>query len=247
MSSTPTVICGKLGERRLCAVQVPAGISVTVYQAADCPQAAADCACRPSLAIIGGNVGDQAVESALRKFGACAERDCATVLVGENMEEALKNKGLYMALSTSTAYGGEPAHLFCVELAHRLGLSPEARDNIELALHEAIVNGLLHGNLEVSSYGRDTMDGFAEYCHTVDAHLHDPDLSARPLEVFATWTDQHIEISVVDCGRGYDPDALPANHDPNRKSGRGLLLIREIADSTRVSEGGRRMTMRFHR
>ncbi len=187
------------------------------------------------------------MEQALADFGGCVEMAYGQLLSGDHLLPTLERHGLYMALSTATAYSLGPAHLFCKVLSDRFGLGADMRDSIELAVHEAVVNGLLHGNLEIDSDDRQTLDGFRKYCETIEAHLRDPALAGRCIEVSAVVTETSIELTVVDNGPGYDAAAVAPSDDPERKSGRGLQLIRHYAQDVRIGEGGRELSMRFAR
>lgn len=241
----PVVLCGTRGS--LCGVRLPAGIASRVIRRTDCPFESHACACNPVIAVIDGSEAATRLQQTLSEQKACIEDEPSCVLVGANLNQTLAAHGLYLTLTTRTAYHTEPARQFCAALAERLSLDDERRQDMELALHEAVVNGLLHGNLEISSAGRDTLDGLNLFCDTVAERLKDPQLANRPLEIFAVWDQHSIHLSVLDGGPGYDPDSLPSPDDPNRKSGRGLFMIRQIANAITISEHGRCMTMRFDR
>lgn len=245
-SVLPTVVCTRRGTARLCGVGVPAEMRALVMERTVCPNDNPACSCKPVVSIVGGVDGD-GVEQALADYGGCVEMAFGKLLSGQNLLPTLERSGLYMALSTSTAYSVGPAHLFCNVLAKRFGLSDELRENMELAVHEAVVNGLLHGNLEISSIDRQTLDGFRKYCDQIERHLQDPLLGGRQIEVFAVPLEDAIELSVVDDGPGYETDNLNLGDDPERKSGRGLVLIRHFARQVAIEDGGRRLTMRFDR
>ncbi len=167
------------------------------------------------------------------------------LLMGDHLLSTLERHGLYMALSTKTAYSTEPAHFFCEALADRLGLTATQRDHVELALHEALANGLLHGNLEVSSAERQTLEGFRRYCREIEAQLQDPLFAGRRIEVSAVCDASSLTVTVSDNGAGYDE--APSSDDPLKKSGRGLRLMHEMADQVTIADKGRIVSMRFSR
>jgi serine/threonine-protein kinase RsbW len=101
----------------------------------------------------------------------------------------------------------------------RLGYSPRQIRGVRLALEEAIVNGIRHGNKSDPSK-----------CVQVSYQL-------RPEEsVFAV----QDEGAGFDCGMVPDP-TLPENL--SRPSGRGLLLMRHYMTAVQFSHSGKRVTM----
>lgn len=242
----PTVVCTRRGTPRLCGVEVPEHLQALVVERTVCPNGNPECACKPVVSIVGG-IDEAGMEQALADFGGCVEMAYGQLLSGDHLLPTLERNGLYMALSTATAYSLAPAHLFCKVLSDRYRLGAALRDAIELAVHEAVVNGLLHGNLEIGSDDRQTLEGFRKYCETIETQLRDPSLAGRCIEVSAVASETAIELAVVDSGPGYDAASLDVGDDPDRKSGRGLELIRHFAQEVRVDDGGRKLTMRFSR
>jgi anti-sigma regulatory factor (Ser/Thr protein kinase) len=115
---------------------------------------------------------------------------------------------------------------------------------IRLALEEALVNALYHGNLEIDS---DTADS-QQMCR------HDRAIwrrSQRPfcdrhIRVLATIACDAAVFVVRDEGRGFDPSLLsdPTN-DANleRTTGRGVFLMRSLMDRVIYNEIGNEVTM----
>lgn len=100
-------------------------------------------------------------------------------------------------------------------IAERVGLSPEARTDIEISLREALANAWLHGN------GGD---------------------EGRPifLRCYGSPT-VGLLIAVRDDGSGFDPGAVPDPRAAGRTDlshGRGLLLMRELLDHVEYRRGG---------
>jgi len=241
------VLCCRHGGNVVCAWAVPDDCDGLIVERARCPNADSGCDALPVVGVASGGADGKSLEDSLRRFGSCVEVAFGKLLSGANMMETLERDGLYMALSTATAYSIEPARAFCKVLSTRLGLLAALRDSIELAVHEAVVNGVMHGNLEVSSDERETFSRFQNYCDQIELNLADPELRARRIEVFGTWDEAAIMVSVVDSGAGYDLKALAHNNNPNRKSGRGLTLIGGLSQEVTIGDGGRQLTMRFDR
>jgi serine/threonine-protein kinase RsbW len=103
----------------------------------------------------------------------------------------------------------------------RAGLPDELMDRVTLAAGEATGNAVEHG------------------CQW------DP---ACSFEVSWEAADDGYWLRIEDGGAGIDPARLETAtlpDDPLSTSGRGLFLIRELADDVRLEAGGRRLAMRF--
>src|ERR1039457_7546255 len=92
------------------------------------------------------------------------------------------------------------------QLATEAGLDEDQRFHIGMAVREAAINAVLHGN---------------EY---------DP---ARQIEVSLENTGKDLMITIADQGRGFDPAKVPdplAQENLLRGTGRGIFLIRSLMD-----------------
>jgi serine/threonine-protein kinase RsbW len=90
---------------------------------------------------------------------------------------------------------------------------------IKLALEEAIVNAIKHGN---------QMD------------------NNKKVHVFFRVQPERFEIGITDEGPGYDPGDVPdplADENLERPSGRGLFLMRHYMTEVTVHPPGNRLTM----
>jgi len=90
---------------------------------------------------------------------------------------------------------------------------------IKLALEEALVNAIKHGN-----------------CLDPDKRVH----------VEYSVHDDKFEIRIRDEGTGFDPDCVPDPTDPQyieRPCGRGLLLMRHYMSHVEYSDKGRTLHM----
>ena len=111
------------------------------------------------------------------------------------------------------------------EYAEKVGFDEDVRGNIAMAVREAVVNAVLHGN----SY----------------------DTSKQVTVSFET-TAEDLLVKVTDQGAGLDPETIPDPLAPEnilRGSGRGIFLIRAFMDEVnfRQLHPGTELTLIKHR
>jgi serine/threonine-protein kinase RsbW len=119
-----------------------------------------------------------------------------------------------------------PSEIKLVDLVHSVaermaevaGFDADEGLNVGLAVREAVINAMVHGN---------RMDPQLEVRLTFEA------------------SSGGLTATVRDCGEGFDPDTMPdPTSDPNllRTSGRGVLLMRAFVDNVTFRKlGGRGM------
>ncbi|MCI0377553.1 MAG: ATP-binding protein [Gemmataceae bacterium] len=101
----------------------------------------------------------------------------------------------------------------------RAGFTDKEQFGVRLALEEAIVNGIKHGN-------RDDPNKFVEVVYRV--------------------TSNEIIAEIEDQGPGFNPQALPNPLSPEnieRPGGRGVFLMRHYMSSVEYNERGNRVTL----
>jgi len=115
---------------------------------------------------------------------------------------------------------------------------------IGVALHEALTNAILHGNLGLSSELRETDE--KEYYRLAVQRKTQPPWGERRVHVRVTLNEQEAVFVIRDEGEGFDPELLPDPTDPSnleRICGRGLLLIQTFMDHVEHNERGNQITM----
>ena len=150
---------------------------------------------------------------------------------------------LFLSLSTATAYRTQLAPLVSGWIAQTANISADLTSNLELAIQEALANALIHGNLGLEKTLPDSFRDLDHYGEDVRHRLGDHEHGQLRIELASCWSDETIEISILDHGAGFDVDAA---HDSG-VTGWGLTLIRQMALSVDVTDGGRKITMRFAR
>lgn len=115
---------------------------------------------------------------------------------------------------------------------------------VSVALREAIVNAMLHGNLELSSAEKesdpDAHDRLAAERRKISPYRE------RRVRVSAIEAPPEVTYVVSDEGPGFDAALLPDPMDLanlERASGRGIFLIRTFMDDVHHTDGGRTLTM----
>ena len=127
-----------------------------------------------------------------------------------------------------------------------LGLFDEGeRMQIAMALDEALLNAMIHGNLEVSSELRQIDDG-KPYIDLIAERKQVAPYMDRRVTVHLNASLSSVTIVIRDEGPGFDLSSLRDPTDPEnleRAGGRGLLLINAFMDEVRHNAKGNEITM----
>jgi CheY-like chemotaxis protein len=118
------------------------------------------------------------------------------------------------------------------------------RIRVSVALQEALVNAIHHGNLEIGSELKEK-DEPSYYSLIEQRRLQKP-YRTRRVHVIAKESPAEAAYVVRDEGPGFDPQTLPDPTDPcnlERCYGRGLLLIRTFMDEVYHNETGNQITL----
>jgi CheY-like chemotaxis protein len=113
-----------------------------------------------------------------------------------------------------------------------------------VALHEALTNAILHGNLGVGSELRETDE--KKYHRLIEERQSIAPYRDRRVYLTASLTRKEAKFVIRDEGDGFDPATLPDPTDPSNLghvSGRGLLLIQTFMDHVEHNEKGNQITM----
>jgi anti-sigma regulatory factor (Ser/Thr protein kinase) len=115
---------------------------------------------------------------------------------------------------------------------------------VSVALREAVLNAMEHGNLELDSALREH-DGSA-YHRLADERRTTRPYRDRRVTVRVRQTPRRAEYFIRDEGPGFDPAKLPDPLDPanmEKASGRGLLLIRTFMTEVHYNAKGNEVTL----
>lgn len=197
--------------------------------------------------LLGAIDGESLKEALSQPCGAFVEVTDDDARPDDDVWTAASAHGFFLSLTTGTAIGLPLTVLVCDALAARAVLAPAHRANVELCLHEAIANGLVHGNLAIESTPKNGPDGYKVFSALMHARQEDPQARRRRIAIFARWDEHSLEVGTADQGQGFDVAALPADAGNQARSGRGFVFMRNLADRVTVCDGGRTTVLRFPR
>ncbi|MBQ9090542.1 MAG: SpoIIE family protein phosphatase [Alphaproteobacteria bacterium] len=154
--------------------------------------------------------------------------------------------GLGFLLTGPIIYRFDVSMVFTTALKERFHLSSFHFDSIHLALHEALVNGLIHGNLKLSSNLRQSPDKYRLYTNLLRKRLNTPSFAKKAIGISAQWDNLKMKIVIHDEGMGYSlSDILKQPSSIEAKTGRGLRIIASVADSCTIDNYGREISLSF--
>jgi CheY-like chemotaxis protein/anti-sigma regulatory factor (Ser/Thr protein kinase) len=118
---------------------------------------------------------------------------------------------------------------------------------VAVALREALINAIHHGNLEIDSQLKEKDD--KQYYALIAERQQQEPYQDRRVHVYAKESHREAVYVIRDEGPGFDVSSLPDPTDPSnleKMSGRGLLLIRTFMDAVNHNAKGNEVTMVKH-
>ena len=115
---------------------------------------------------------------------------------------------------------------------------------VSLALREALVNAIEHGNLELQFRAAQADDD--SYVAEVHRRREIDPYRRRKVMLSARETPDDVTYVIRDEGRGFNTATVPDPTDPDnleKSSGRGLLLIRMFMDEVTHNSSGNEIRM----
>lgn len=133
-----------------------------------------------------------------------------------------------------------------------MGFASQAnRDVIAMAIHEALVNALEHGNLELDSSLKGDLSAAEDpYERMRASRMADPRYASRMIEVKLALDTERYQLEISDEGPGFDTSrlgALPAGPELGANFGRGLHLIHLIMDEVHFNARGNQVRLVLRR
>ncbi len=123
-------------------------------------------------------------------------------------------------------------------------MGAESRLYTGVALEEALLNAMIHGNLEVSSALRETDDDAFE--RLIALRQADARYSERLVTVEMTADRSEMSWRIHDEGPGFNVARLPDPRSADRiglQSGRGVLMMRSFMDEVAYNTRGNEVTL----
>ena len=132
-----------------------------------------------------------------------------------------------------------------------MGLArPTNVDVIGMAFHEALVNALEHGCLEMdSSLKGDLFAAQDSFAATKQERMADPAYADRRIDVQSHVTPQRFEVSITDDGPGFDVTRVNRFIDAGlgKQCGRGLAMIQMVMDEVSHNPKGNQIRLVLNR
>ena len=150
---------------------------------------------------------------------------------------------LHFSYTTEACYRADAAQRIMQDLEQRHSIPYARKDDMRTALHEALVNAVIHGNLGIHGTFRDA-DSLAAYYALVDAHLAHPSMRLLPVRVLCFIHEDTLTLEVSDSGSGYPYARYLSSLDALQPQ-QGLRLIHSCSDAVRVTRGGSCIQMDF--
>ncbi|WP_154667480.1 ATP-binding protein [Niveispirillum irakense] len=177
---------------------------------------------------------------------AYVERRGAADLTEDGLSRLVERpRSLHLCLTTAGTFGLDLAPLLCAAMELRGWLPPMRRGDIEICLHEALNNALIHGNLGLKEGPGGEEGAFDRFYAEIRRRLDDPDRARRRVIIDAAADAGGLCITIQDQGEGHKAHQGRSLAPPDAKSGRGIQIMRELADDVVFSDGGRRVMLIF--
>jgi CheY-like chemotaxis protein/anti-sigma regulatory factor (Ser/Thr protein kinase) len=160
------------------------------------------------------------------------------------LSNALIGQEMRFSFPTDRRFVG-PAVNALQDYGVRFGIfTDRERVRVGVALEEAFLNAIIHGNLEVSSKLREKDDNSFE--KLIALRMGQPRYRDRRVRVLARYSSEEARFVIRDQGKGFDVANLPDPTEPEniaRAHGRGVLLIRTFMDDIRYNAKGNQITL----
>ncbi|MBF0290474.1 MAG: response regulator [SAR324 cluster bacterium] len=112
-----------------------------------------------------------------------------------------------------------------------------------LCLQEALLNGIIHGNLGISSDIKET--SWQQFNTLVKEKETVQEFADKKISISFSLNQKALECIIEDEGGGFDHNKLPNPNDPNSLlcSGRGILIIQQFMDDVTWNQAGNAIKM----
>lgn len=148
-----------------------------------------------------------------------------------------------LSLSSRAFYNTPLAQLITAHAIVRMPSLKAHQTRLETCLQEAIMNAVIHGNLEIESDFSNKF-GFERFCQQVDAKMENPLLYTRHIGIVFQEREEGVTLTLTDEGAGHD--RIEHITTPlTQLHGRGLGILHSLSDRLRFLDFGRTVEMTF--
>lgn len=146
------------------------------------------------------------------------------------------SSGCIISVSTKTAIS---MALEKIAIEHLKNLcSGKVIEKASTALCEALSNAIIHGNLEIN-HGFTTAENLERHYEKIYRALKKEENASKQVTVVIKKQNEEVSFTIKDSGQGYDYKSI-SNH-----TGRGVKIIKEMADEIKFSDGGSQISATF--
>lgn len=191
------------------------------------------------------------VESVKRFTGKQEQQDDLSLALIKCLPSPIKPKlsdeymstplNVSMSLDAERLKSTDPV-LDVVEMICAIKGCSDHRSNLFLLISETFNNALEHGVLGLESSLKDSDDGFCQYYELRAERLADLTDGEIKLDISYIPDNPKISFTITDSGSGF---IKTDTHDDSNFHGRGLSLIKEIAESVNLNECGNKITVTY--
>lgn len=156
----------------------------------------------------------------------------------------------HFAIPTHDLYVSDLATYLTEPLEQASLIDPTCTISVTMAIYEALVNAVEHGNLDLDSAVKFAgTDGMAAFKKLRQERIKDPLYASRKVTIKSMIETSMARFTITDEGRGFDYSALvdPTSEDRiEQPHGRGIFLIRQIFDEVRFNSAGNSISLVLH-
>jgi anti-sigma regulatory factor (Ser/Thr protein kinase) len=153
---------------------------------------------------------------------------------------------LYISVTTISCFSMSIAPILGRWLVDHGWLFADRLHDLELCLHEAISNAVVHGNLGIQHGPGGDRHAFDRFHGEIHARLAIREYARRRVAIDISNRPDDILVVVTDEGEGFQPSSR-TEMAVDAKSGRGLHILRQLSDDVELMAGGRCINMMFKR
>lgn len=162
-----------------------------------------------------------------------------------NVEKRVASHRMMIELPSDFSWINPTVEYLATQASEVPWSKPVNKNRVTLALHEALTNSIVHGNLEISSELKDDYSNrFAEML-AIRSSQHK--YASRIVRIIVEYSEEQITWSMADEGQGFDVETVLARAESDEisflPSGRGIMMIRTFMDDVQYDRGGRRIKL----